>query len=312
MGCRLMWCAIGCAALAACVSHPDDPADWMAGIDDSRGLAELSIPGAHDTGALLEPYPGTARTQDLTIAEQLAAGVRYFDVRCRHFEDGFLIFHGSIDQDQTFAQVLATMFAFLDAHPAEALIVSIMEESKPYQVTRSFEETFADYVAGAPDRWAMAATLPTLGAVRGRLVLLRRFAATTAPLGIDATAWPDNSSFSIDQPASLRIQDVYMVNDDNAKWTAITGLLDEARTGRAETLYLDYTSGYQVMDGLPNIPIVSDEINARLDTLLADPANRRTRLGVLVMDHVTAARVQAVISTNDGLPARSSGAASAN
>ncbi|MEO7732250.1 MAG: phosphatidylinositol-specific phospholipase C [Kofleriaceae bacterium] len=294
----MMWCAVGCAALAACVSRADAPADWMAGIEDTRGLAELSIPGTHDAGARVEPYAGIAKTQDLTIAEQLAAGVRYFDVRCRHFQDGFLIFHGPIDQDQTFAQVLATMYAFLDEHPDEALIVSVMEESTPYQVTRSFEATFADYVAGAPDRWAMAATLPVLGAVRGRLVLLRRFAATAAPLGLDATAWPDNSSFSIDNAASLRIQDAYMVSDDDVKWTAITGLLDEARTGSADTLYLDYTSGYQMIDGLPNIPSVSDEINLRLDVLLAEPGKLRARLGVLVMDHVTAARVQAVISTN--------------
>ena len=299
MACRLIWCAIGLAAVGACVSQSQSTADWMSGIDDTRELAELSIPGTHDTGALLEPYPGIAKTQDLTIDAQLAAGVRYFDVRCRHFQDGFLIFHGSVDQDQTFEQVLATMYAFLDAHPSEALIVSIMEESTPYEVTRSFEATFANYVAGAPDRWAMAASLPKLGSVRGRLVLLRRFAATATPLGIDATAWPDNSIFSItDADAMLRIQDAYMVTTDDAKWTAITGLLDEARTAGPDTLYLDYTSGYQIVGALNNIPIVSDEINRRLDAWLADPANRLAHTGVLVMDHVTAARVQAVISTN--------------
>jgi 1-phosphatidylinositol phosphodiesterase len=295
---RRIGCAIGLALVGACVSQSQAPTDWMADVDDTRGLAALSIPGTHDTGALHEPYPGLAQTQDLTIDEQLAAGVRYFDVRCRHFQDSFLIFHGAIDQDQTFAQVLTTMYAFLDAHPSEALIVSIMEESMPYQVTRSFEATFADYVSAAPDRWAMSASLPRLGGVRGRLVLLRRFAATATPLGIDATAWPDNSIFAIHNDASLRIQDAYMVSDDDTKWAAITGLIDEARTGDLDTLYLDYTSGYQVMGGLSNIPSVSDEINTRLDTLLADPANRVARLGVLVMDHVTAARVQAVIASN--------------
>ncbi|MBC7977888.1 MAG: phosphatidylinositol diacylglycerol-lyase, partial [Myxococcales bacterium] len=137
-----------------------------------------------------------------------------------------------------------------------------------------------------------------LGDVRGRLVLLRRFEATATPLGIDATAWPDNTAFSIENAASLRIQDAYQVLSNDAKWAAITALLDEARTGSPETLLLNYTSGYQTVDGLSNIPSVSDDINARLDALLADPANRRARLGVLVMDHVTAARVQAVISTN--------------
>jgi 1-phosphatidylinositol phosphodiesterase len=291
------WMIGALVAWAAC-ADAEDPADWMARLDDDRALAELSIPGTHDTGALFEPYPGLSRTQDLTIAEQLAAGVRFFDVRCRHFQDGFAIYHGAIDQDQRYDQVLATMFAFLDAHPAEALIVSVMEESNPFQVTRSFEATFADYLARAPERWSLAPTLPRLGEVRGKLVLLRRFPATAAPLGIDATAWPDNAHFSIENDASLRIQDIYRVSDNAVKWAAITALLDEARVGGASTLFLDYTSGYQTIDELSNIPSVSDDINRRLDVLLADPANRRARLGVLVMDHVTAARVQAVIATN--------------
>jgi len=284
-------------ALAAC-SESSSPADWMAQLDDARGLAELSIPGTHDTGALREPVPGIAKTQDLTIAEQLDAGVRFFDIRCHHEQDTFWIFHGAIDQQQSYDDVLATMFAFLDAHPGEALIVSVNEESEPFRVTRSFEATFADYLARAPERWALATSLPRLGDVRGKLVLLRRFPATASPLGIDASVWPDNSYFSIRNDASLRIQDTYLVSDNAAKWSLITALLDEVRTGDRDTLYLDYTSGYTTIDGLPSIPAVSDDINARLDALLADRANRQARLGVLVMDHVTAARAQAVVSTN--------------
>jgi 1-phosphatidylinositol phosphodiesterase len=291
-------CLLGALVAWTACGDTQDPADWMARLEDSRELAALSIPGTHDTGAVREPYPGLAKTQSLTIAEQLEAGVRFFDVRCRHFQDAFLIFHGAIDQDQTYDQVLATMFAFLDAHPDEVLIVSVKEESSPYQVTRSFEATFADYLARDPQRWALAPTLPQLGDVRGKLVLLRRFDATATPLGIDATAWPDNTVFSIENAASLRIQDSYRVSDNNAKWAAITALLDEARTASASTLFLDYTSGYQTIEGISNIPSVSDDINLRLDALLADPANRGARLGVLVMDHVTVARVQAVLLTN--------------
>lgn len=284
--------------VAACGGSDDSPADWMADLADARGVAELSIPGTHDSGALLEPFPGSAQAQRIAIADQLVAGVRYLDLRCRHYQDSFYIYHGPVDQDQTFDEVLATMTRFLDEHPGETVIVSVKEEAAPSSNTRSFEATFAAYVARAPDRWYLGDTLPRLGDVRGRLVLLRRFAASAAPLGIDGSAWADDTTFSLITAASLRIEDVYIVTDNAAKWTAITALLAEARSGDAATLFLGYTSGYQTIDGLPNIPIVAVDINARLDGLLADPHTRNTRLGVLAMDFVTAPRARAIIATN--------------
>ncbi|HEX8111546.1 MAG TPA: phosphatidylinositol-specific phospholipase C, partial [Kofleriaceae bacterium] len=248
--------------VAACSGSDGSEADWMADLADTRGVAELSIPGTHDSGALLEPYPGLAQAQRLAIADQLVAGVRYFDIRCRHFDDAFLIYHGAVDQDQTFDDVLATMRKFLDEHPGEVLIVSIKEEAAPDGNTRSFEATFASYVAQARDRWYLGDTLPRLGDVRGRLVLLRRFAASAAPLGLDGSGWADDTTFSLTTAASLRIEDAYIVSDNAAKWTAITGLLAEARSGDPATLFLDYTSGYQTISGLPNIPSVADDINA--------------------------------------------------
>jgi 1-phosphatidylinositol phosphodiesterase len=285
--------------VAACSGSDSSETDWMADLADARGVAELSIPGTHDSGALHEPLPGVAQAQRIAIADQLVAGVRYFDLRCRQVDDAFLIYHGPIDQDQTFDEVLATMSKFLDAHPGEAVIVSVKEETTPAGTnTRSFEATFASYVAQAPDRWYLGDTLPRLGDVRSRLVLLRRFPASAAPLGIDGSGWADNTTFSLTTAASLRIEDAYIVSDDAAKWTAITELLAEARRGDAATLFLDYTSGYQTIDGLPSIPSVAVDINLRLDGFLADPENRHARFGVLAMDFVTAARARAIIATN--------------
>lgn len=284
--------------MAACSSADSTEADWMAPLADASGVAELSIPGTHDSGALHEPSPGLAQAQQLTIADQLTAGVRYFDIRCRHVDDAFLIYHGPIDQEQTFDDVVATMTGFLDDHPGETLIVSIKEEAMASGATRSFDATFGAYVARAPDRWYLGDTLPRLGDVRGHLVLLRRFATTTAPLGLDGSAWADDTTFTLTTAASLRIEDAYIVSDDDAKWTAIAQLLAEARGGDPATLYLDYTSGYQTVDGLPDIPLVADDINLRLDSFLADPQNRRARLGVLAMDFVTAARARAIVATN--------------
>jgi 1-phosphatidylinositol phosphodiesterase len=285
--------AVVLVALVTACGSDSEPA-WMAGIDDARSLTELSIPGTHDSGARFEPLAGLAKTQDLTIAEQLDAGVRYLDVRCRHFEDAFLIYHGAIDQNQTYDEVLATLYAFLDAHPSETIIASVKQEAAPDGNTRTFEATFADYVARDPERWYLDPAIPALGEARGRIVLLRRFDAV-APLGLAAVAWPDNATFTIANPDPIRVQDEFEVTANAAKWAAIEALLVEA-SGDSATLFLNYTSGFQTVDGLSNITAVSDEINGELDASLA--ARGTVRTGVLVMDHVTAARVAAVIATN--------------
>lgn len=291
------WPALAIVALTACTDPASGETDWMAKLEDTRMIAELSIPGTHDAAARFDLTQGLAKCQNLTIAEQLAAGVRYFDLRCRHVQDQFLMYHGGVDQNQTFDEVLATMYAFLDAHPHETILASVKEEATPAQDTRTFEATFEAYVAQAPERWTLGPSPPRLGDVRGTLVLLRRFDATALPLGVDATQWPDNASFTIrDADAHLRIEDEYIVTDNDAKWTAITNLLAEAAVGDPSTWMLTYTSGYQLISGLPNITVVSDDINARFDTFLA--ANAHAHLGTLAMDFITAARARAIIDTN--------------
>jgi len=45
--------------------------NWLTFIDGEKLLHELSVPGTHDTGALIETIPGTAKCQNLTIGQQL-------------------------------------------------------------------------------------------------------------------------------------------------------------------------------------------------------------------------------------------------
>jgi 1-phosphatidylinositol phosphodiesterase len=286
------------SVLAACSSEPAGDTDWMASLPDSASLAALTIPGTHDSGAIHEPAAGIAKTQTLTFAEQLDAGIRYFDVRCRNFDDQFLIYHGSIDQSQTFDDVLAAMYAFLDAHPHETLIVSVKEELAAQGGTLTFEQLFDQYAARDPARWHLDDSIPTLGAARGKLVLLRRFDAT-ASLGIAAApaVWTDNATFDIAGPPVLHVEDNYIVTDDALKWSAITSLFGEATSlNDPAALYLAYTSGYQMISGLPNIPSVSDTIDAMLDTYFASAPV--ARYGVVVMDFATAARAHAVLAKN--------------
>lgn len=293
----------GCLVLlaAACGSEPGPVPDpgWMAAIGSPTSLADLSIPGTHESAALHEPVPGTAKAQNLTLPEQFAAGIRYVDIRCRHLDDAFQIYHGPVSQLLSFDEVIGFASDFLTAHPSETIIMSVKEESQPSGDSRTFEETFASYVAKDPGLWRLDASVPTLAVARGRIQLLRRFDAATLPTGIDASKWADDVTFTLSSTnATLRVQDQYMVSDNAKKFAAITALLAEAQAPTPGTLYLDYTSGYQTRSGLPNIPSVADPINLELDTYLADPANVHAHLGVLAMDLVSESRITAVFSTN--------------
>ncbi len=62
--------------------------------------------------------------------------------------------------------------------------------------TRTFEQTFDAYVKKAPSSWSLGTAVPALSDARGKIVLVRRFAAA-APKGIDATKWADKATFTL-------------------------------------------------------------------------------------------------------------------
>ncbi len=73
-----------------------------------------------------------------------------------------------------------------------------------------------------------------LEAVRGSIVLLRRF-ASEEPLGIDLTVWPENATFDIDVvPAPTLIA---------YQWRAIDSLLNLAPALCGERWVINFCSG---------------------------------------------------------------------
>ncbi|RAJ81900.1 1-phosphatidylinositol phosphodiesterase [Chitinophaga dinghuensis] len=271
---------------------------WMTQLSDNLSVSAISIPGTHDSGARFEPIGGTAKCQNLTIAEQLNAGVRFLDIRCRHIDNAFAIHHGSIYQNMNFDDVLNAVISFLNSNPGETVIMSVKEEYDASNTSRSFEATFDTYVQKNPSKWYLDATIPTLGQVRGKIVLLRRFGAAATPKGIAATNWADNTTFSISNPgANLRVQDQYQVPDNNVKWTNLNNLFTEAKNGDQSVLYVNFASGYKpLIFGIPSITSVSDNINPKLDTYFGTSSH--ARYGVIPMDFVTADRATKILNTN--------------
>ena len=122
---------------------PIEMNSWMSGLQDNISISKISIPGTHDSGARVDApvVSGTAKTQDLSIAEQLNAGVRFLDIRCRHIDNAFTIHHGAIYQNLNFDDVLNACYTFLNSHPSETIIMSVKEEYDASNTTRSFEQT---------------------------------------------------------------------------------------------------------------------------------------------------------------------------
>uniref|UniRef100_A0A915ABL8 PI-PLC X domain-containing protein 3 n=2 Tax=Parascaris TaxID=6254 RepID=A0A915ABL8_PARUN len=127
--------------------------NWMRDLPadvTSRSLVELAIPGSHDSCAnsLLWAAPVAndegrlvrtlgylrfvrrliqrwARTQCLTVTEQLVAGIRYFDMRvtipsCSSLS-GIRVLHALYGEE--LHRVLSEMNSFLEAHPREVIVV---------------------------------------------------------------------------------------------------------------------------------------------------------------------------------------------
>jgi len=280
--------------------------NWMAALGDDKYLHELSIPGTHDSGALVDGlYRGTAKCQNLTIHQQLNAGVRFLDIRCRHLNDAFVIHHGQVYQKLNFTDVLNAVSGFLGANPNETVLMSVKEEYDAEGNTRTFAETFTTYVNNNPSLWYLGASVPKLGDVRGKIVLLRRFNESPYPTGrginADGNGWPDDTTATIVGPPEIRVQDVYKVWDRGNKWGYITSLFDEM-PANPSALYLNYTSGYSPWDfGIPNIPAVASYINFRLKNFFTSAPTRR--YGVVIADFITTELAELIYKTNFGSPA---------
>ncbi|WP_068944984.1 phosphatidylinositol-specific phospholipase C [Chryseobacterium capnotolerans] len=272
---------------------------WMAGLQDNISISKISIPGTHDSGARIDApvISGTAKTQDLSIAEQLNAGVRFLDIRCRHIDNSFTIHHGAIYQNLNFDDVLNACYAFLESHPSETIIMSVKEEHDPSNTTRSFESTFDSYVQKNPSKWNLGTNIPTLGEVRGKIRLLRRF-PTQAAKGINATSWADNTTFEINNPgAQLKVQDYYKVTNNDDKWNGISTLFNDAKNSNSDRLFINFTSGYKPgIFGIPSIPTVSNAINPKLKTFFQ--SNTKGSYGIMPIDFVNAELAELIVKTN--------------
>ncbi|TLS30342.1 hypothetical protein PpBr36_02882 [Pyricularia pennisetigena] len=276
----------------------EEPNAWMARIPDDRPINHLSIPGTHDSCARSQVI--YVQTQTQTVTEQLLAGVRALDLRLRRRHNGQLFcYHGGVPlgpfgRPLALSAVMAEVWAFMiRTRFTETVLVSIDNDDPADRGSAEGRQGFYEAVDGfirqtprwgkgeggvaGPDggegssRWYLAPQTPTLGEVRGKAVLLRRFAAegghrtssraahgessseypkTADGIGFDLSAWVNNSpDFIIQTPhARFRIQDRWKYSERiqladliESKTDLVKNLMDQAIRQEREPELLDAT-----------------------------------------------------------------------
>ncbi|KAI5369565.1 Putative phosphatidylinositol-specific phospholipase C, X domain-containing protein [Septoria linicola] len=268
----------------------------------------MSLPGTHDSSAYTQPWPFVA-TQKLNIAQQLDAGIRYFDLRCGIVHDDAEMVHGPRLLGLELHQLLDSVYKWLDTHATEGLVVQIKEDRKPEQSSVHFAQVILENIARRPERWRTANTTPCLGELRGKIQLLRRYNLPSRipyGIGIDVTKWEDNPSmpFTIHtwHQVQLTIQDHYSFSEPMplpkliaSKGGDVSGLLEKAyNDADPYHWYINFTSAYEFNLYYQLTPRAiaiggyytfhwEDGMNLRLRNYLRMRPGRR-RLGIVAMD----------------------------
>lgn len=149
------------------------PGPWMSKIADEKLVSEMTIPGTHDSGCMVKL--DFVQTQSYTISTQLDAGVRFFDIRCRHISDAFAIHHGPFYCNLNFGDVLNAFIDFLTKNPSECILMRVKEEYDADKCTRSFNETFEEYYKAFEDWLILEKKIPTLGELRKKIYVFCDF-----------------------------------------------------------------------------------------------------------------------------------------
>lgn len=109
--------------------------NWMATIPGNINFSMISTPGSHDSAtSSVSSYVDQSKCQNETIAEQLANGVRAFDLRPQYKSsstitaDNLTIYHGSVSTGVLYKDAIATITSFLNAHPSEAISIIMTKE----------------------------------------------------------------------------------------------------------------------------------------------------------------------------------------
>lgn len=177
-------------------SQNAEAVQWMSKLSDDVLLSDINIPGTHDTGTACTTAFGlnfsdsesvsVSKCQQLFVEEQFIAGVRALDLRIYEGDnnDNPDIVHGGQyaqcrKQDGShlgLQDVLQKAKEFLAANPGETIIIKTGAQGTKGSVENVARALDHNIQSGRyPIYKPETASIPKLGEVRGKIVLMRAF-----------------------------------------------------------------------------------------------------------------------------------------
>lgn len=140
--------------------------DWMAKLPDSRSLKDLCIPGTHNTAAWnMSP---SAQCQGQNIQAQLNDGIRFLDVRVGYNSE---LYHGDFKCGVNLSEIISACVNHLNHYKNEAIMVMLSSEGIDYG-NEKFRKWIEPAFRGYENYWYFSNSIPTVGQVRGKMVLV--------------------------------------------------------------------------------------------------------------------------------------------
>ncbi|MDD2245560.1 MAG: phosphatidylinositol-specific phospholipase C [Proteiniphilum sp.] len=289
---------------------------WMTHVPNNTLVAKLSLPGTHDTGAYVTGGPMII-TQDLSVEQQLKAGIRAMDIRLVAMNNTHLeIFHGIAAQNLNFeTDVLQEVISFLRQNPSETIVITLRKELDDRNSPRGYVALLREILEKAEYVHYIINDFKenmTLAEARGKILFISRNDLGTPIIGGVFSGWPDNTTFTrniigTQATTKVHVEDYYQVGtilrkDINKKRNAIYQNLVMAseNTNANYDWFITFTSGTGA-GAYPNA--VADRVNKPVAEYIVK--NNLASCGIVLMDFAGTPSgrqlIEAIIETNKGL-----------
>lgn len=290
---------------------------WMKEINNSIPVSCINLPGTHDSCAYYVQFPVLSKCQNATVAEQLKSGIRFLDIRVEKDGKKLKLVHDIADckspenkKEKLYLEsVISDCKSFLSENPSETILMSYKRDDGANQ-EETFDVFFENYLE-KDTVWYKENRVPTLGEVRGKIVLLNRDNIdksnekyTDFNTGINLSAWVYQKE---------NVERIYEAAELSGRDSAITG-----KTFTVQDLYgltpqkkwdlavAPFTKNPPEADGILitffscgsiffNPKRSADYINKKLRKISLEKAKK---YGWIIMDYPTERFIKEIINSN--------------